>query len=54
LTSKRACYHCRKTIRTNSRSAIYLGFLVATKGEPYEAWVCNKKCLNQYNEEGDE
>ena len=51
----RFCYHCRKRIRDNSKSATYLGFLVAGKvgtHDAYEAWVCNKKCEKNYNEEG--
>ena len=46
------CYHCKKKIREHSKSAIYMGFIrFAPKGN-YEAWVCNKKCLKAYNEEG--
>jgi hypothetical protein len=50
---KRTCYNerCGKTIRSNSKRAIYLGFLRATpKGGAYEAWVCSKKCLDDYNQ----
>jgi len=53
---KRRCYNerCGKAIRSNSKRAIYLGFSrQPDRGEPYEAWVCNKKCLDDYNN-GDE
>ena len=47
----RFCYQCKKRIRTNSSSAIYLGFLIANPKGNYEAWVCNKRCENAYSPE---
>jgi hypothetical protein len=49
--TQRVCYQCQKRIRTNSRSAIYLGFIRACPKGDYEAWLCSKKCVKEYDGE---
>lgn len=47
--TKRVCKQCGKTIRVDSQKAIYL-FLQDTRSGVQEQWVCNRKCLDAYNE----